>query len=151
MSVSPIACRHDAVKEVYAPCNTLNNVSGCPDTHQITGLVLRHVFFHRFDGVIHFLVCLPYGKAADGITGQIKLCDPLHVLNAQVVKYGALVDTEKHLPGIDGALFPVIFRQRCFAAFQPARCPLAGALNILFGRRDLNALIKCHCDIRAEI
>ena len=96
-------------------------------------------------------MALPHCQAADGIAGQIQLGNLLHVGHADIMEHRPLVDTEKHLSRVHRILPAVIFRQGRLAAFQPAEGPVAGFLNIIPGRRDLDALVKGHGDVRAQI
>ena len=73
------------------------------------------------------------------------------MLDAQILKNRALVDTEEHLTGVDRIVAAGIICERCLAALQPAIRPVAGVFHIIVGRRDLDALVKCHRNIRAEI
>jgi len=73
------------------------------------------------------------------------------VLNAQILKNGALIDTEEHLPGIDSIIAAGIVIECRLAAPKPAICPVAGVFHIIVGRRDLDTLVKCHRNVRAEV
>ena len=125
MAMPAVARRHNAVEKIYTACNALNDVAGRTDTHQITWPVLGHILFDDFDGIVHLLVCFSNSKATDGLTGQIKLCDLFHMLHAQIGKDGTLVDTKKHLSGIDSVILMIICGQSFLAALEPAKGPVA--------------------------
>ena len=101
VSVAAVACRHDTVEKVHAARDGFDDVPRCADAHQVARLVGRHIGLDGGNGIIHLLCRLPHREAADRITGQIEVCDLLHMLNAQIVKNGALIDAEEHLAGID--------------------------------------------------
>ena len=146
-----VSRRHDAVKEINAARDSLNDVRRRADTHEITGLVPRHIGVKRLNNIVHDLRALPYGQTADGIARQIQLGDLLHMADAQVGIGASLVDAPEHLPGIHGVLQLVqtgIFR---LAAHQPAVGSANGILHIFVRRRVLDALVKSHADIGAQI
>ena len=109
------------------------------------------MLLHHFDGVVHLLRGLPHRQAADGIAREVELGDALHVLNADIVENGALVDAEEHLPGVYGVRLRIIARKRGLAALQPAHRARAGLFDVLVGRRYLDALVKGHGDVAAEV
>lgn len=59
---------------------------------------------------------LPYRESADGITGEIKLRDLLHMANAEIVVHRPLIDAPEHLSGIDGVVLRGIARESLLAA-----------------------------------
>ena len=73
------------------------------------------------------------------------------MLDAQILKNRALINAEEHLTGVDCIVAAGIIRERRLAALQPAICPVAGVFHIIVGRRDLDALVKCHRNVRAEV
>ena len=73
------------------------------------------------------------------------------MLNAQIVKNGALIDAKEHLAGIDSIVTAGVIRERRLAALQPAIRPVAGVFHVVVRRRDLDALVKRHRNIRAKI
>ena len=109
------------------------------------------MLLHHFDGVIHLLMALPHCQAADGIAGQIQRGDLLHVGHADIMEHRPLVDAEKHLPRVHRVLPAVVVGQSRLAALQPADGTIAGFLHIVPGRGDLDALVKGHGNIRAQI
>ena len=151
MAVTSVSRGHDTVEEVDAPRHALDDISRRSDAHQITGLVLRHIFLHRLDGIVHLLVRLPYGQSADGIARQIELRDLFHMSDTKVMEHRALIDAKQHLPRIDRIRFGIILSQGGFTARQPARRARAGGFHILVRRRNLHALIKGHGDVGAKV
>ena len=151
MPVPSVAGGHHAVEEIHAPGHGLQDIPRRAHAHQIAGLVLGHVLLHRLDGVVHLPVGLPYRKAPDGVAWQIQLRDALHVLDPDVMEHSTLVDAEEHLTGVYRILRGVILCQRLLAALQPAHRPGAGLDHIVPGRGDLDALIKGHGDVRAQV
>lgn len=73
------------------------------------------------------------------------------MLNAQIMKDRTLIDAEEHLAGIDRIVAAGIVIERRLAPLQPAVSPVAGIFYIVIGRRDLDALVKRHRDIRTEV
>ena len=151
MPVSAVSRRHDAVKKVNAARNALDYISRSSHAHEISGLVLRHIFLNGLDSIVHFLMSLADGQTSDRITRKFKLGDFLHVLYTNIREGGALVYSEQHLSGIYCILAAVIFRERGFASDEPTIGTVAGFLNIFARRWDLYAFIECHCNIRSEV
>ena len=106
---------------------------------------------HRVDDVVHGLRGLPHRQPPDGeaVTGQ--LGDLLHVPHPQLRVGPALVDAEEHLLGIDTAGLPVQPLVLRHAALQPAVGPGTGGLHIVEGGGVLDALVKGHGDVAAQI
>ena len=149
--MTPVARRHDAVKEINAARHALDDVRRRTDAHEIARLVLRHILLDRRDSVVHLLMRLTDGEAADRIARQIKLRYLLHVFYAHIVKHRALIYAEQHLAWIHGVVAAVVIGNRSLAALEPAVGAVARALNIFARRGYLYALVKGHGNIRAEI
>ena len=96
-------------------------------------------------------MCLADGQSSDSVARKVKLGNFLHVLYTNILKSGTLVYSEQHLPGIYGILAAVIFRECCFASYEPTIGAIAGFFNIFARRRDLYAFVERHCNIRAEV
>ncbi len=73
---------------------------GVSHAHEISGLVLRHIFLNGLDSIVHFLMSLADGQSSDSVARKVKLGNFLHVLYTNIRKSGALVYSEQHLPGI---------------------------------------------------
>ena len=73
------------------------------------------------------------------------------MLNAQIMKDRTLIDAKEHLTGIDRIVAAGIVIERRLAPLQPAVSPVAGIFHIVIGRRNLDALVKRHRDIRTEV
>ena len=143
--------RHNAVKEIHAPGDRLDDVAGRPHAHEVAGLVHRHVLLHGLDDVVHLLRGLPYRKAADGVAGEVKLGNAFHVIHPDVRICAALIDAPEHLLGVHRVRQGVqtgIFR---LAAHQPAVGSVHAFLNIVPGRGVFNALVKGHAHVAAQI
>ena len=151
MTVARVPGRHDAVEEVDAASNTLDDVARCADAHQIARLVLRRVRQDDIKNMVHDLGAFADGQTADRVARQIKFGDRLHVLDAQVIIGAALIDAEQQLMRIDGIRQAVKTVELGLAALEPARRAVDGVLDVLARRRVFDALIKRHGDIRAEI
>ena len=151
MTVARVPGRHDAVEEVDAARNALDDVARRADAHQIARLVLRRVRQDDIKNMVHDLGAFADGQTADRIARQIKFGDRLHVLDAQVIVGAALIDTEQQLMRIDGIRQAVETVELGLAASEPARRAVDGVLDVLARRRVFDALIKRHGDIRAEI
>ena len=109
------------------------------------------MLLHRLDGIVHLLMGLPYRQAADGIAGKVQVRDALHMVDADIVENGALIDAEEHLAGIDRVFLRIVRGEGGLAALQPANGAVAGALDIIPRRGDLDALFKGHGDIGAQV
>ena len=104
MAMSAVSGGIHAVKEIHAPLHALQNIGRSPDSHQICGLILGKVRHRLLQDVVHLLVGLPHGKSSDGIAIQGKLCNPLRMLSADIVKNRSLIDSEQQLIPVDGFL-----------------------------------------------
>ena len=103
------------------------------------------------DGVVHLLRRLAHGEASYGVAWQVQVSYALHVVYAYVVEHRALVDAEEHLSGVHGVGLGIVLRQRLFAALQPADRAVAALADVLIRRGDLDALVKGHGDVGAEV
>ena len=146
-----VSRRHYTIKEIYTPVNGFDNISRSADTHEISGLILRHVFLNTLNNVIHFLMGFSYSQTANGIAWKIKLCNFFHVFNTDVRKNSALIDPKQHLTWIDSIAFLIILIQSLLAPYKPAVCAFCRFLNIFSRRWDFYTFIKCHSDIRTEV
>ena len=146
-----VARGHDAVKEVHAARDTLDDVRRCADAHQIARLVLRHIRLDRLDDLIHRLRALADRQTANGVARKLEVGDHLHMLDAQIGVGSALIDAPEHLLRIDGRLKAVQPRVLGLAAHEPAIGARHGLLDVVIGRGIFDAFVKGHADIRAEI
>ena len=106
---------------------------------------------HRIDDPIHFLGGFTNRQAADGVAGQIQFCDPLHVINADVLVSAALVDAPKLLLRVHRIRQAVQTGIFFLAPNQPAIGAIHALENIVPGGRILNTLVKSHTNITAQI
>ena len=111
----------------------------------------RHMGFHGFDDIVHLLGGFTHSKTTDGVAGQVKIGDALHVINTDIGVGTTLVDTPEHLlgvyrirQGIESGIFSL-------AALQPAIGSVHTLEYIVPGCRIFDALVKGHADIRAQI
>ena len=102
MAVAGVAAGHNAVEQVNASGNRLDNVAGSSDPHEVPGFLSRHMGFHRADDPVHILRRFSHGQAADGVAVQIQVGDLLHVLHPEFIVDAALVDAEQQLVFVDG-------------------------------------------------
>lgn len=100
MPMPAVSRRHNTVKKVNAARNAFDYIARSSYTHEISGLVLRHIFLNGLDSIVHFLMSLADGQTSDRITRKVKLGDFLHVLYTNIREGGALVYSEQHLSGI---------------------------------------------------
>ena len=149
--MTAVAGGHDAVEEVHAARDALDDVPRRADAHEIARLVLRHILLDGLNRVVHLLMRLADGEAADGVARTVQLGYALHVLDAKVGENRALVYAEEHLAGIYGVRLGVILRKRPDAALQPAGRALAAGLDIVVGRGNLDALVEGHGYVAAEV
>lgn len=151
LGVAGVPGGHDTVEEIHAPGHALDDVGGRSDTHEIPGLVRRHIGLHSLDDIVHGLGGLPHRQAADGVAVTVQLGDLLHVPDPQIGIGAALIDAEEHLMGVHRVgqgVEPVVLS---LAPLQPAEGTLTRGLYILIGGRVFDALIKGHGDVRAQI
>ena len=62
VAVTGIAAGHDAVEEVDTQVNSLKDVAGRADAHEIAGLVHRHVGLDSVDDAVHILGAAPTAR-----------------------------------------------------------------------------------------
>ena len=155
IAMARIAGGHHAVKEIHAAVNSLKDIPRCADTHQIARLIHGHVGLYLLDDVIHHLRLLTNGKTADGVTGEVKFADALHVVDADIIVGAALVDTKKHLIFVDRFGQGIEARHLVFAAFEPAGRARNGISHVVTGRGIFDTLVKRHRtgggDIRLDL
>ena len=142
---------HDTVEEIHTPGHGFNDVAGGPDPHEVPGFLPGHVRLHRLDDLVHHLRALPHRQAANGIAGQIQVCNPLHMLHANVPIGPSLVDAPKHLMGVHRIRQLVQAGIFCFAPLQPPVGPVHTPVHVIPGRRIFNALIEGHTNVRAQV
>ena len=119
VSVSCVTAGHYAIKEVNAHVNCLENVAGCSDAHKVSRLIFGHVRLNGIDNTVHLLGLLTNGKSAYRVSVKVKLSDSVHVLDTKILVCSALVDTKKHLIGIDGAFKGIESIHFRTASFEP--------------------------------
>lgn len=144
MSVTCVAAGHDAVKKVDSARNTLEDISGSADSHEIARLIGGHIRLNCRNYAVHILLRLSDGKTAYRVAVKIELGYTLHMLYTQVIKGAALIYAEEQL------IFIYRIGQRIeaihlrLAALKPTRRACAGLLGILIFRGIFNALVKGH-------
>ena len=151
MAVAGVAAGHDAIEEVHAAGDGLDDVAGSADAHQVTDLILGHIGLDRADHLVHHLSGLTHSEAADGVAVQVQVSDLLHVLHAQVGEGAALIDAEEQLVGVDGDAFMLQAGHLILAALEPAGGALAAGFGVIMLGGVLDALIKGHGDGRAKV
>ena len=103
------------------------------------------------DYPIHLVRLLADCETADSVSGQVKLCDALHMVDTQILVGRALIDAEQQLLGINGLRQCAQALHLRLAADEPAVGSVAGALYIVIGSGIFDAFVKCHSDSRGEI
>ena len=151
MPVAPVARRHNAVEKVDAASDRFYYVCRCTDTHQIPRLILRHVLLDGVDRVIHLLRRLTDCKSPNGVSRKIKLRYRIHMPFSEIGKCRPLIYPKQDLPGIHRIRQSIEPFQLIPAPFQPSKSTLARGFHILVRRRYLDALVKRHRDIGAEV
>ena len=151
IAVAGVTTGHDAVEEVHAHVDGLQNVAGRTHSHEVAGLVLGHVRLYHVDDAVHILGGLTHGQTADGVALAGDLGDPLHMLHAQILVGAALVDAEEHLILVDGLGEAVEAIHLGAATLQPADGTGGGLLDVLVGGGVLHALVKGHGDGRGQV
>ena len=146
VAVAGVSGGHDAVEEVHAHVDGLQDVAGGTYAHEVAGLILGHMRLHHVDDAVHILGGFTHGKTADGVTLTGDLGDSLHMLDAEILICAALVDAEEHLIFVDGLGEAVETVHLNAATLQPADGTGGGLLDVLIGGGVLHALIKGHGD-----
>ena len=131
--------------------NRFEDILRCSDSHEISRAVGRHIRLDRVDNAVHFLRLLAYRKSADRVSVEVKLGDPFHVLDTQILICASLIYSEKHLLRVDRGLERIQSLHLGLAAFKPTCRPLARSLCIIVFRGIFNTLVKRHCDSGCEI
>ncbi len=84
----------DAIEDVNAAQNTIDQVFGRANAHQITRLVFRKIWIHNVEHGMHFVFGLANRQAADGDAGRIERRNKFSGLRPQVGLNAALDDAE---------------------------------------------------------
>ena len=130
MSVTAVSGRINAVKEIHATVDGLQNIQRCADAHQIDRLLLRKIRNDLIQNMIHLLMCLTDCKSADCVAIQIHLPDLLCVLNTDIRINRTLIDSEQQLMRVHRILKAVQPCHLRLAARQPACRALDRPLDI---------------------
>ena len=134
--------RHHAVEHVDAARHRFQNIVRRADAHQVTRLFGGQHRQGDIEHAQHDILRLTDGKAADGITLEIKLLQPFGRADTQIRLITALYDTEHGLAGL--------FAKGNAAALRPAQRHFHGALDFLALGRQRDALIELHLDVGIE-
>ena len=130
-----------AVEHVHAPQHALDQAVRGAHAHQVAGLALGHVGHHLLQHVVHDLLGLAHGQAADAEARQVQPGHLPGALDAQVAVERPLHDAEQCLvlpgPGLHAAL-------------QPAQRAVHGVLGPGIVAGIGRALVKLHHDVRAQ-
>ena len=131
----------DAVKDVDAAQNAVDQILGRANTHQVARLVLGQVRLHHVEHGVHFLLGLPDREAADGDTGRIERSDEFSGSNSKVRLNAALYNPKEGLVAAS-----LVFE----ANLRPAVSPFHGepAIFMVVG---VGAFVESHDDVRAEV
>ena len=151
LTVPRVAAGHYAVEQVNSSRDRFKNIRRGSHAHKVADFVLRRVGLDLFDNLVHNLGRLAHGKSADCVAVKVKLCNLLHMINAQILVCTALINAEKHLLPVDCTLERVKVAHTLLAPFQPARCAVYAVLCISVGGGVLNTFVKRHSDCRAEV
>ena len=146
VAVAGVAGGHDAVEEVHAHVDGLQDVAGCPHAHEVAGLILGHMRLHGVDDAVHLLGGFTDRQAADGVALAGDLGDLVHMLDTEILVGTALVDAEEHLVAVNGLGEAVEAVHLGAATLQPTDGAGAGLLDVLVGGGVLDALVKGHSD-----
>ena len=151
MSVAGVAAGHNAVEQIDAAVDTLDDIAGRAYPHQVADLILGGKRLHGGDDLVHFFGRLAHCQTADGVAVQIVLGNLLHMLHAQIGKGAALIDAEQKLVGVDRLFLVLEARHLVLAAQQPACGARAAVFGVLVGGGVFDALVKRHGDGGAEV
>jgi len=86
--------RQDAIEDVHAAQNAVDQIFGRADAHQITRLVFRKQGLHHIEHGIHFVFGLAHGESADSNAGRIERGNKFSGSRSQVGLNAALNDAE---------------------------------------------------------
>lgn len=135
------AGRQDTIEDVHAAQDTVDQIFGCADSHQVARLVFRQQRGDHIQHGVHFLFGLAHGESADGDARGVERGDELGGFRPQGRIHPTLHNPEQ-------GLIPT--RLRFERALRPAMRPLHGDFAVLVIVR-VGALVKRHDDIRAEV
>jgi len=151
VAVAGVSGGHDAVEEVHAHVDGLQDVAGCPHAHEVAGLILGHMRLHGVDDAVHLLGGLTHGQTTDGVALAGDLGDLMHMLDTEILVGTALVDAKEHLVAVNGLGKAVEAVHLGTATLQPADGAGAGLLDVLVGGGVLDALVEGHGDGGGEM
>ena len=78
MSVTCVAAGHNAIEKVDTARNTLEDISGSSDSHEIARLIGGHIRLNSRNYAVHILFRLADGKSAYGVAVEIESGYTLH-------------------------------------------------------------------------
>ena len=140
-----------AVKEIHAPVYGLQDIRRRSHAHEIGRLVRRKIRNHSLNNLIHLLVALAHGQAADGVTVQLHPGNLFCVLNPDILVDSSLIDAEQKLIRIDGIRQGIQPFHFCLAAREPAGRPGYRTLHVIAFCQSRRALIEGHGYGRGQI
>lgn len=133
--------RQDAVEDVHAAGDAVDQVFGRPDAHQVARLVFGKQRGHDVEHCVHLGFGLADGESANGDSGRPEGGDELGRLRSKVRADAALDDSEE---GLVGAAFGFE------GTFGPAMSPLHGDAAVGVVVR-VGTFVEGHDDVRAEV
>jgi hypothetical protein len=144
--VARVAGWQHAVEKVNPEPHRLKYVCRRSHPHEIPRLVLRHMWLDNIDYPVHFPKPLAHRKPTYGVARQVKLCNPLHVSNPQILICAALIDSEEQLVFVYSPGQRIKALELVAAAHKPSGGSLAGLLHIVIRRGVSDTLVKGHCN-----
>ena len=102
IAVACVTAGHYAIEEINASADSLDDIEGGADAHEVSCLILGHIGLYRVDNAVHILGRLADCKTADGVAVEVEGSYLLHIFDAEILIGSALVDSEKELMGING-------------------------------------------------
>ncbi len=140
--VPSVAGGQHAVEHVHSPGDSLHEVRGITDPHEIARKCRRHGGHHGVEDAVHLPVRFPYGESPDGEPGKIHFCETTGAVNALFRVDRSLNDAEEEL---------VLSRVRLPAAARPLQRPLHRPQRG-FRRGGIgNTFVETHGNVAAEL
>ena len=148
MAVARVAGGHHAIEHVDAGGDTVEQVLGCSDAHQVARLVRGHLRRDMLQHAQHLGLRLADAQAADRIAGQFERSEPSERLIAQMLVHAALHDAEQRV-----RIFAAL--ELVATALRPAQAQLHRHARFVFSRQVTlrfvrRAFVELHHDVAVE-
>jgi len=133
--ISTNPSRQDAIEEIDASRDCIQDILRPADAHQIPRPVVGQEVSRHIEGLAELVACLADAHTPDRVTIEFELAKLASALRAKVGVRPALDDPEKRL---------VAAAMGCLASPRPQDRPLDGGGDLGLGGRQGGAMVQAH-------